>query len=195
MVVQTAGRVVRGAEINNIRFLSLRRHRKKAIFHIGIHKYDLSACHHVRIHVNRVYRIRDQDRVVRIKEIEDISDITLRAVADEYILRRHLNLEGRIILLNCFAQEIISLLRTISMERSRLALLHSCFRKCVSCFLADWKGYVTDTHFDHLCLWMCFGILIYFFSDGRKQIAFFQIFIVFVDLHTLLSPYFKNFFP
>ena len=40
-----------------------------------------------------------------------------------------------------------------------------------------------------------FGILLSFFSDGGKQIAFFQIFIVFVDLHTLFSPYFKNFFP
>lgn len=80
----------------------------------SIHIKDLATAHYVRIRINRINRIRDENNICIFKKIRDIATVTFGPITDKNILRIQLHTMTGIIPLNGFMQELITLFRTIA---------------------------------------------------------------------------------
>ena len=116
LIVACACRIVRRAQVNDIRLHTVVRHRKEIIFFSSVHVNDFLSIHCIRIHIDRVDRIRDQDHIVLRKKFRNIPRIALRAVGNKHVIRIHFHTVSSIIICNRFTHERIPLLRAVSLK-------------------------------------------------------------------------------
>ena len=90
-------RVVRKAQVDQVDFAFGQR-RSEIVFgrHRNVNQAGLTAigvgfaraaCHHVRVDINRVDRVRDGDGVVRSEDVQNVSGVALRSVRNEDFIR------------------------------------------------------------------------------------------------------------
>ena len=115
-VVSGAGRVVRGAKIDDVRVNRRIRQGQEAVRLVCIHEEDLAARHGVGVHIHRVNRIGDQHGVVHAEQIQDVAEVALCAVRDEDFIRIELCPAGGVVFLDSVLEEIVALLRAIAAE-------------------------------------------------------------------------------
>ena len=94
-------RIIGKAQVDQIRCL-IRKLRCKAVFLGTGHVYQSlicaqrfviytgSACHDIRIHIDRINRIADRNKIIGSKNLLNISDITLCTVRYKNLIRRNL---------------------------------------------------------------------------------------------------------
>ena len=115
-VIDRAGGIIGGAEVDDVRLHRRVRQGEKAVFSVGIHVKDLPPRHDVGVHIYRIDRIRNQHGVVGGKEIEDVAEVAFCAVADENFAGAYLSASTGIIFLHGVPEEIIALLRAVAPE-------------------------------------------------------------------------------
>ena len=186
MIVYCTGRVIGGADIDDICVGVLIRQRQKSIGSIGISKHNLASGHDIGVDINRIYRVGNQNRIVCVKQVEDIAEIGFCAVADKNFIKRKGNTLFSIVSGNFFFQEIISLFRAIAVKgfldahfsAGALQRFHNCRTKR--------KGYITDAQSDNIHFRVLLLKLCDLFADHGKKIALFKLQIMLIDFHLVV---------
>ena len=157
--VYRSGRIIRRAQIDDIRLYRRIRKRKESVLLTGFGVNHLTSQHDISILVDRINRIRDHNRVVQRKDIQQISQIALRAVTDKDLIHIQRYTVSLIICLHGLPQEIVALFRTVSAE-GRLAshLFYRIFHRLDN-NRRQRKRYIADTQPDDFFLRMRLLIL------------------------------------
>ena len=167
--------VVGRTQIDDVRFDGRVWHGQEPIFWGTVHIQDLTAPHHIGIHIDRIHRIRDQDHIAVIEQIRNVAAVALSPVTDEDFLDIQFNAMPGVIFLDGFLKESIALFRTIPSEGFFMShFFHSL------CHGSDDGGgqrerYISNAHLDDFLFWVCFTESPYPCSNICKQVAFLQL--------------------
>ena len=188
-VVGSAGRVVRGAQINDVSLDGRVRQRQEAVGLVCVHVRDFAAAHNVGVHVYRIYRIRNQNRVVLVEQIQNVADVRLGAVGYKDLVQLQLGVAHCIVCLNGFLQEIITLLRTVAVEGLLLALLVNGCMHGVNGNLRQRQGDITDAQTDDLLVRMCCGVVRNLLRNRGEQIALRDVGKIMIHFHRFQNSF------
>ena len=91
------------------------------IFRGSVHIKNLAAPHRVRIRINRINGIRNENNICIFKKIRDIAAVTFGPITDKNILCIQFHTMTGVILLDGLMQELIALFWTIAAKRFLMA--------------------------------------------------------------------------
>ena len=182
LIVACACRIVRRAQVNDIRLHTVVRHRQEIIFFSSVHVNDFLSIHRIRIHIDRVDRIRDQDHIVLRKKFRDIPRIALRAVGNKHVIRIHFHAVSSIIICNRFTHERIPLLRAVSLKCLCCGLLVNSSVEPFDGALCKRAGHIPDPQADDIARLVRMALLIsaHPSRDLREEITVLYIEIIFI---------------
>ena len=172
--IGSPGRIIGGAQINDIRLNGRIRHGQEPVLRRSLHEPDLSPPHAIGIQVDRIDRIRNQDHVGIVKNIRNIATVAFRTVADKDLGSFQRNAEACVILHQRFLQKAVALLRSVTPE----GFLHAHFRcRFLHRFHYDRRQgqrHIADSQTNDLLFRMGGRIRRHFMRHLRKQITVLQ---------------------
>ena len=179
--VSSTSRIVRRAQVHNISFYVIVRHRQEVVFRSALHIDNLTTTHNVGIQVNRINRIRNQDGISVIKNVGDVTAVTLCTVTNKNFVACQFNAKRSVIFNQSFVQEIVALFRAVATESSLHAHFFNCFFHSFYNASSKRKSYVTNAQANNFFVRISSSKSIYFACDVCKKISFFQVSIVLIN--------------
>ena len=169
------------------------RHGQEAILCGGGQIQDFAACHHVIIHVNRVDRVGNENRVILTEQIQQVAQIALGTVGNENFRHIQLDAVACVILADGLAQELITLLAgNVAVEGALVALLLHRLMHSLGHRGCQRQGDIADAQTDDVGFGMGLLVVGHLVGDGAEQIALVQLCVMRIQLHGW-SPSFFTF--
>ena len=156
------------------------RHGKECVVGISGHVGDVFAGHDIGVHIDRIHGIRHQNGIVRIKHFRDIAGVALGAVGDKDLGRIHIHTVALVVGTDGIAQKRITLLRAIAHKGFGAAHGIHAFMERGDHVGSQRSRNIADAQADDLLFRMRCRIFIDTAGDFRKQVAVFDIQIIFV---------------
>ena len=175
-------RVVRAAQVNHLHRV-LGQVRLEVVFRCRCKVGDLrkmsvilqhagTPCHHVRVQIDRIDRVRDGDFYIFCKKFLDVRHIALGTVTHEDIVRIHLDTAGGVLARdNRLAQKVVALLGPVPAETPLLGHLVDSLVHGLDDFGNERSGHVADTQAHDVGIGLLCLVFGNFLGDGRKQVA------------------------
>ena len=196
----STGRVVRRAEVNEVRCLARREGRCEIIFRgagqVGDARIDAlrrvvvtaPARHHIRVEVHGIDRVADRDCGIEAENFLDIAGIALCAVRNKNLIRTNLRTARLIVKFDhLIPEEGIAVFRPVAAEGLRFSHLVDRLVQCLNDRRAKRLRHVADAHPDDALALMRVGKSGDLLRNRRKQIGTRKFQIILVDLiHTIL---------
>ena len=189
-----AGRVIRRAEVNEVRCLPRRELRGKLIFRgtgqIGDARIDAlrrivvaaSACHHIRVEIHGIDRVTDRYRGIEAENLLNISGVALCAVRNKNFIRTNLRTARLVVARNHLIPEKgIPVFRPVAAKALRFSHLIDRFVQRLNDSRAERLRHIADAHPDDALALMCVGKGGDLLRNRRKQIGTRKLQIIFVD--------------
>lgn len=167
--IDRAGWVVRRAQVDDVRFYGFVRKGQKTVFSRRVHVDNLPARHGVRIYIYGVDRVGHQYGIVRVKQIQDVADVALRAVTHENLTLLKLNVVQHIVSFELCTQEVVALLRAVAAEGSSVRHFIDRAVQRGNNRRAQGLSYIAYSQADKLFIGMGFPKFVYLFAIVEKR--------------------------
>ena len=182
-VQRRTGRVVRGADVDDIR-CSVRKCRAEAVFLRAGHVDDIAparcliiiftctACHDVGIHINRINRIADRDHIILLENFLNIAGIALGAVGNKDLIIRDFTASCSVIILrNRVTQKFVAEVGRVAAKGLRPAHFIDSLVQCLNNRGRQRLRHIADSHTDQRSIRMLRHICVRLLRNRGKQIA------------------------
>ncbi len=178
-----AGRVVRRAEVDEVGVHALVGHGAEAVLLVGGSIDDLAAGHDVRVDIDGIHRVGDEDDVVLREDVLQVRAVGLGTVGDEDLVRADVHAEALIIIGNGLPDEVVAFVVRIALEALFVGQVFGAFLEGVRGGLAERERHIADAHADDGLVGVRGDVLIRFSGDVREEIIRDEVVEVRVDLH------------
>ena len=174
-VISGAGGVVRGAQIDQVRFQTLHRQGQEMIVRAGGKMHNLPAGHGIGIHIGGVSRLHDQGAVRFIEQIQKVAQFVAGTAGNEHFVRSQGYPSLPVVLRDGFAEERRPAFRHITVKAGFFTLVVHCFMQRGDDCGCQREGNVPDPHAVKMLirvgLQICFGLL----GNMIEEVGLFQI--------------------
>ena len=167
--------------------LVLVRHWKETIICISVNICNFSSAHNIRIHIYWIYWVRNHYNVSITKQVCKVTNIALSTIGNKYLISIDIHSVSCIIVLNSLTQEFKTSLWAISHKGFCITHLVCHLMNRFNDLLAKRKCNISNSKADNRLVRMLLLIFIDSISYLRKQVAFFKIHIVFINLWHILA--------
>ena len=142
--VDSAGRVVRGAQVNQVGIRVFLRGREESVLRSGGQCGDPPAGHDVRVQVGGIRRLHDAGGRFPAEQVQDIAQFIARAAGDKHLRRLQGDAPACVVAGYRFAEEGHAGFRRIALEALRASLVIRRFVQGLHRRVAQRQGHVTD---------------------------------------------------
>ena len=192
--VGSTGGVVRGAEVDEVRVDALVGHGAEAVLLGGGSIDDLAAGHDVRVDIDGIHRVGDEDDVVLGEDVLQVRAVGLGTVGDEDLVRTDVHAEALVVVRDGFPDEVVTFIVGVALEALLVCEVLGAFLQRVDGRFAERERDIADAHADDGLVGVCGDVLIRFSGNVREKVIRNEVVEVRVDLH-FIHPFKGCWFP